>query len=57
MIVLKVKNLRLKYPNDRKIFDNLNIEIKDKEKVLLLGPSGSVKAHCLMSLVALFLIL
>lgn len=58
MIVLKVKNLRLKYPNgDRKIFDNLNIEIKDKEKVLLLGPSDLVKAHCLMSLVALFLIL
>ena len=50
MIVLKVKNLRLKYPNgDRKIFDNLNIEIKDKEKVLLLGPSGSGKSTLLMS--------
>lgn len=48
MIVLKVKNLRLKYPNgDRKIFDNLNIEIKDKEKVLLLGPSGSGKSTLL----------
>ena len=47
--MLKAKNLRLKYPNgERKIFDNLNIEIKDKEKVLLLGPSGSVRAHCLM---------
>ena len=43
--VLKAKNLRLKYPNgERKIFDNLNIEIKDKEKVLLLGPSGSGKS-------------
>ena len=43
--MLKAKNLRLKYPNgERKIFDNLNIEIKDKEKVLLLGPSGSGKS-------------
>ena len=40
--MLKVTNLRLKYPNGhRKIFDNLNLEIKEKEKVLLLGPSGS----------------
>ena len=47
--MLKAKNLRLKYPNgERKIFDNLNIiEIKDKEKVLLLGPSDPVRAHCL----------
>lgn len=46
--MLKVKNLRLKYPNgDRKIFDHLNIEIKDKEKVLLLGPSGSGKSTLL----------
>ena len=51
MIVLKVKNLRLKYPNgDRKIFDNLNIEIKDKEKVLLLGPSGSGKSTVLRTM-------
>ena len=35
----------MKYPNgERKIFDHLNIEIKDKEKVLLLGPSGSGKS-------------
>ena len=46
--MLKAKNLRLKYPNgERKIFDNLNIEIKDKEKVLLLGPSGSGKSTLL----------
>ena len=46
--MLKVTNLRLKYPNGyRKIFDNLNIEIKDKEKVLLLGPSGSGKSTLL----------
>lgn len=46
--MLKVKNLRLKYPNgDRKIFDNLNIEINDKEKMLLLGPSGSGKSTLL----------
>jgi len=46
--VLKVTNLRLKYPNGhRKIFDDLNLEIKDKEKVLLLGPSGSGKSTLL----------
>ena len=46
--MLRVKNLRLKYPNgDRKIFDNLNLEIKNKEKVLLLGPSGSGKSTLL----------
>lgn len=46
--MLKAKNLRLKYPNgERKTFDNLNIEIKDKEKVLLLGPSGSGKSTLL----------
>ena len=57
MIVLKVKNLRLKYPNgDRKIFDNLNIEIKDKEKVLLLGPSGSGKSTLLNVLSGIALI-
>lgn len=37
----------MKYPNgDRKIFDNLNIEINDR-KVLLLGPSGSGKSTLL----------
>ena len=42
--MLRVKNLRLKYPNgDRKIFNNLNLEIKIR-KVLLLGPSDQVKA-------------
>ncbi|REI31640.1 ABC transporter ATP-binding protein [Staphylococcus felis] len=46
--MLKVKNLRLKYPSaDYKIFDGLDIEIKDKEKVLLLGPSGSGKSTLL----------
>lgn len=46
--MLRVKNLRLKYPyGDRKIFNNLNLEIKNKEKVLLLGPSGSGKSTLL----------
>ena len=45
--MLKVK-FTLEIPNgDRKIFDNLNIEINDKEKVLLLGPSGSGKSTLL----------
>ncbi|NWK84464.1 ATP-binding cassette domain-containing protein [Staphylococcus sp. GSSP0090] len=46
--MIATKNLRLKYPNgQKKIFDNLSIEIKDKEKVLLLGPSGSGKSTLL----------
>ncbi|QLK86949.1 ABC transporter ATP-binding protein [Staphylococcus sp. 17KM0847] len=46
--MLKAKNLRLKYPNSEyKIFDGLDIEIKEKEKVLLLGPSGSGKSTLL----------
>ena len=46
--MLKATNLRLKYPSaPHKIFDGLNIEIKDKEKVLLLGPSGSGKSTLL----------
>ncbi|HHU6750650.1 TPA: ABC transporter ATP-binding protein [Staphylococcus pseudintermedius] len=46
--MLKVKNLRLKYPSaDYKIFDGIDVEIKDKEKVLLLGPSGSGKSTLL----------
>ena len=46
--MLVAKNLRLKYPNaNKKIFDGLDITIKDQEKVLLLGPSGSGKSTLL----------
>ncbi|RIN31370.1 ABC transporter ATP-binding protein [Staphylococcus succinus] len=46
--MIVTKNLRLKYPNaQHKIFDNLSININDKEKVLLLGPSGSGKSTLL----------
>ncbi|GGB08741.1 ABC transporter ATP-binding protein [Macrococcus hajekii] len=45
---IRVTNLRLKYPGGQnKIFDQLDIEIKDKEKVLLLGPSGCGKSTLL----------
>ena len=47
-LIVKSKNLRLKYSNgDRKIFDNLNIEINDR-KVLYSAHQGRVKAHYLM---------
>lgn len=43
--MLCVKNLCLKYLNgDRKIFDNLNFEIKNKEKVFLFGFFGLGKS-------------
>jgi len=46
--VIVTKNLRLKYPNaNKKLFDNLTVNIQEKEKVLLLGPSGSGKSTLL----------
>ncbi|RIP35682.1 ABC transporter ATP-binding protein [Staphylococcus gallinarum] len=46
--MISIKNLRLKYPNaDKKIFNDLNLNINSNEKVLLLGPSGSGKSTLL----------
>ncbi|MCE4956548.1 ABC transporter ATP-binding protein [Macrococcoides caseolyticum] len=46
--MLSVNNLRLKYPGEEeKVFDGIDIAIKDQEKVLLLGPSGSGKSTLL----------
>lgn len=46
--MLSVKNLKLKYPGEQeKIFDGIDVEIQDQEKVLLLGPSGSGKSTLL----------
>ena len=51
--MLRVKNLRLKYPNgDRKIFNNLNLEIK-KRKVLLLGTLLNVLSGIVPNLIEL----
>ena len=45
-LIVKSKNLRLKYPNgDRKIFDNLNIKINDKEKCFYSVHLDRVKAR------------
>lgn len=43
---IKVKNLKFQYSN-KLILDNINFEIKAKDKVLLLGSSGSGKSTIL----------
>src|SRR5699024_5698415 len=41
---LFIQGLDLNFPEEKKTFNKLNLHIKAKEKVLLLGPSGSGKS-------------
>ena len=47
-MVISIKNLRLKFSGvEEKLFDGLNIDVHQGEKVLMLGPSGSGKTTLL----------
>jgi len=42
--VINIKNLTFSYDNKNKIFDNFTLEIKNREKIGLLGTSGNGKS-------------
>ena len=41
---INIKNLSFGYSNDKKIFDNFNLQIKPKSKIAIVGPSGNGKS-------------
>jgi multiple sugar transport system ATP-binding protein len=47
MADITLKNIKKTYPNGYVAIDNLNLEIKDSEFVVLVGPSGSGKSTIL----------
>ena len=44
---IKIKNLEFSYNNKSKIIDSFSLNINDKDKVLILGPSGTGKSTLL----------
>ncbi len=41
---IKINNLTFGYNNDQNIFENLNLEISEGEKICIIGPTGSGKS-------------
>ena len=41
---IEFKNLSFSYPNSKSLFENLNLKIKQKEKIVLLGENGIGKS-------------
>ena len=41
---INLKNVSFGYSNDKKIFDNFNLNIKSKSKIAIVGPSGNGKS-------------
>ena len=47
---IKLKNFSFSYDGQRKILDNLSLEIKQGERILILGPSGCGKSSLTLCL-------
>ena len=50
---LSIKNVNFSYDKNKKVIQNLNINIKDRDKVLIVGPSGSGKTTIINLLLGL----
>jgi energy-coupling factor transport system ATP-binding protein len=48
--IIKLEDVRLKYPGGKKLFDDLTLSIPKGDKVLILGPSGSGKSTLIQAL-------
>ena len=53
MASISLKNIQKVYPGDVKVIDNLNLEIKDKEFIILVDPSGCGKSTTLRMIAGL----
>lgn len=53
MANISLKNIDKTYPGDVKVIENLNLEIEDKEFIILVGPSGCGKSTTLRMIAGL----
>lgn len=53
MAAISIKNLGKIYPGDVKVIEDLNLEIEDKEFIILVGPSGCGKSTTLRMIAGL----
>ena len=53
MAKISLKNIQKIYPGNVKVIDNLNLEIQDKEFIVLVGPSGCGKSTTLRMIAGL----
>ena len=52
--ILEFKNFSVSLKNDKKILNNINIQIKEKEVLGIVGESGSGKTTLLNSIISFF---